>query len=253
MQNSKQYLIDYSIALGDDALILGQRLSEWCANAPFLEEDLAISNVALDFIGRANMYYEYAAKLEGGERSADDIAFLRTEREFRNLLITELPIGDFAFSMARQLIVDLFNLAYLEELQKSADSELAAIAAKSIKESRYHLRRSRDWAIRLGDGTEESHSRIQKAFDDLWGYTHELFQTSEAESALLADGVSVDRAALRERWSAEMDAVLDQATLTRPGEDWSVTGGRNGVHTEHLGHMLAEMQYLQRAYPGLKW
>ena len=251
--NDKQQLINYVTALGDDSMILGQRLSEWCYHGPFLEEDLAITNVALDFIGRAQMFYEYASELQGGARSADDIAFLRDTRDYRNLLIVELPIGDFGFTMARQTIIDLFNQLYLKQLIKSADATLAAIAAKAIKETDYHLRRSQDWVLRLGDGTDESHQRIQQGFDQLWGYVSEMFVMTADESALLAEGVSVDRAALRDTWDTQLNSLLNKATLQWPDSDWQLTGGREGLHTEHHGHLLAEMQFMQRAYPGLKW
>lgn len=253
MSNDNHHLIDYAIAQGDDALIFGQRLSEWCYHAPFLEEDLAIANVALDFIGRAQMFYDYAVELEGNKRTPDDIAFLRDTREFRNLLILELPVGDFGFTIARQFIIDAFNVDYLEKLTASNDARLAAIAAKSIKESRYHLRRSQDWVLRLGDGTDESHERIQKGFDELWGYTGELFTMTPAEQALLVEGIVVDREQLRDEWIRKMQATLQQATLTVPEGEWQSSGGRDGVHTEHHGHLLAEMQFLQRAYPGLEW
>lgn len=253
MSGVKQRLIDYCICLADDALVLGQRLSEWCSNAPYLEEDLAIANVSLDYIGRAKMLFEYAAELEGGERSADDIAFLRNSREYRNFLILELPIGNFAFTMARQLLVDVFALSYLEQLQRSTDPQLAAIAHKAIKETRYHLRRSREWALRLGDGTEESHNRMQRALDEIWGYTDELFEMSSTETALLDQGISVDRTALQSVWNQKIDEILAEATLKRPDASWSVRGGREGVHTQHLGPMLETMQFLQRAYPGLEW
>jgi ring-1,2-phenylacetyl-CoA epoxidase subunit PaaC len=253
MKNQNRDLARYCIALADDALILGQRLSEWCASAPYLEEELAIANVALDFIGRATLLYEYAAEVEGRERSADDIAFLRDAREYTNLLLSELPIGDFAFSIARQLMADAFNVDYLQRLQLSADPQLAAIAAKAIKESQYHLRRSHGWVLRLGEGTDESHQRIQQAFDELWAYAPEFFQMSAAELALLDAGVSVDRRALRGGWNQTMDAVLQEAGLNRPDDSRSISGGREGIHTESLGHLLAEMQFLQRAYPGLEW
>jgi ring-1,2-phenylacetyl-CoA epoxidase subunit PaaC len=246
-------LFHYVLALGDDALTLGHRLSEWCSNGPFLEEDLALTNVALDYIGRARMFYTYAAEVEGRDRTEDDLAYLRDCRDFRNFLITELPRGDFAFTMVRQLILDIFNLEFLQALSGSTDATLAGIAAKASKESRYHLRRSRDWAMRLGDGTEESHVRMQKAVDDLWGYTHELFEMDEQEQALAAAGVAVDRGLLRGRWNDAMEAILQEATLTRPVDEWSIRGGREGMHTEHLGYLLAEMQFLQRAYPGLRW
>ncbi len=248
-----QDLIDYTIALVDDALMLGQRLAEWCSNAPLLEEDLALANVALDFIGRARLFYGYAAELEGGDRDEDAIAFVRDCRDYRNLLILELPRGDFAFSLARQFLVDAFNLVFLEKLGESGDERLAAIAAKSLKETRYHWRRSRDWMLRLGDGTPESHRRVQRALKDLWGYTAELFTMSALETRLMARGVAVDRAALQAPWNALIDAALGEATLKRPALEWSVVGGREGIHTEHLGHMLSELQFLQRAYPGLEW
>lgn len=253
MSSTKQDTVAYAIALGDDALTLGQRLSEWCSNAPFLEEDLALANVALDFIGRARMFYGYAAALEGAGRSEDDIAFLRDVREFRNLLIHELPRGDFAWSCARQYLVDAFNLSFLQALQGSADAELAAIAEKTVKETRYHLRRSREWMLRLGDGTTESRERLQDALEQVWGYTDELFLMSELESRLVQQGIAVDRASLRPAWDSEVDATLAEGGLNRPASNWSVTGGRDGVHTEHLGHLLAELQFLQRAYPGLQW
>lgn len=246
-------LMNYAIALGDDSLMLGQRLSEWCSNAPFLEEDLALANVALDYIGRARMFYSYAAELEGQGRSEDDIAYLRDCREYRNLLIAELPRGDFAFSTARQFLVDAWNLEFLGALQRSGDERLAAIAAKAIKESRYHFRRSRDWMLRLGDGTDESKRRVQDALVQLWGYTPELFGTDAIETRLVAAGIAVDRAALKPAWYARIEPVLAEAGLERPADAWAVSGGRDGVHTEHLGHMLAELQFLQRAYPGQQW
>lgn len=246
-------LFHYTLGLADDALILGQRLSEWCSNAPFLEEDLALANVALDFIGRARMFYAYAAAVEAAGRDEDALAYLRDCREYRNLLIMELPRGDFAFSTARQFLVDAFNLPFLEAMCSSTDPELAAIAAKAVKESRYHYRRSRDWVVRLGDGTAESHRRLQSAFDEIWGYTHELFRPGEAEQRLAAAGIAPDRRALRGQWDALVAPVLAEATLTRPADAWSVDGGREGTHTEHLGHLLSELQFMQRAYPGLQW
>lgn len=251
--HAERDLHDYTLGLADDALILGQRLSEWCSHAPFLEEDLALANVALDFIGRARMFYAYAARLEGKGRDEDALAYLRDCREYRNLLIMELPRGDFAFSTARQFLVDAFNLPFLEALCASADGELAAIAGKAVKETRYHYRRSRDWVLRLGDGTQESHRRLQRALDDIWGYTHELFRITSAEERLIHQGVAPDRRALRARWESLVVPVIEQATLRRPEDAWSVDGGREGTHTEHLGHLLSELQFMQRAYPGLQW
>lgn len=252
-KSDKEVLFHYVLALGDDSLVLGQRLAEWCRNGPFLEEDLAMTNVALDYIGRARLFYTYAAELEGRGRTEDDLAFLRDCREFRNFLITELPRGDFAFTMARQLILDVFYTEFLGRLQGSRDSRLAGIGAKAIKETRYHARRSHDWALRLGEGTEESHGRMQKAVDELWGYSHELFEMDEEERRLADAGIAVDRTQLKQPWQAAIQGILEEATLSPPGEDWSITGGRDGIHTEHLGYLLAEMQFLQRAYPGLQW
>ena len=246
-------LLDYCIALGDDSLILGHRLSEWCRNGPFLEEDLALTNVSLDFIGRARMFFSYAATLERKDRGEDDIAYLRDCREYRNFLINELPNGDFAVTMARQLMVDVYDMGFFTELAQSIDPMLAAIAAKAIKESHYHLRRSEDWIKRLGDGTEESHERVQSAFDQLWGYAAEMFEISDDERQLADAGIAVDRSALKTNWESDMHTILKEATLNIPDIHWTITGGRDGVHTEHLGFLLAEMQFLQRAYPGQQW
>lgn len=246
-------LINYCLALGDDSLILGHRLSEWCSNAAFLEEDLALTNVALDFIGRARMFYGYAANLEGNGKSEDDYAYLRDCREYQNLLINELPNGDFAVTMARQLMIDALDVGFFTALVQSKDTTLAAIAAKALKESNYHLRRSKDWIVRLGDGTHESHQRAQAAFDQLWGYRDELFSLTEQENTLVDAGIAVDRRKLRDKWDATIKAVLQEATLTVPQDEWSIAGGREGMHTEHLGFLLAEMQFMQRAYPGLQW
>ncbi|MCB1753005.1 MAG: phenylacetate-CoA oxygenase subunit PaaC [Gammaproteobacteria bacterium] len=251
--DSKQATLAYALRLGDDSLVLGQRISEWVSNAPFLEEDIACGNVALDYIGRARLYYGYAAELAADGRDEDDFAYLRSAREFRNYLIYELPRGDFAFTQVRQLLVDLFNTGYLAALAGSRDATLAAIAAKAIKETRYHLRRSREWVLRLGDGTGESHRRTQKALDDLWGYTHELFEPDALELRLAAAGTGVDTAALKPEWKRALAAVLNEATLSLPADDWAVRGGRTGYHTENLGHLLTQLQSIHRAYPGCRW
>ena len=243
----------YAVRLADDALVLGHRLSEWSSNAPFLEEDLALSNVALDYLGRARMFYTYAGQVRNDGTTEDDYAYLRDCREYYNLLINELPRGDFAFSMARQFMVDAFNLAFLGQLQGSSDESLAAIAGKAVKESTYHLRRSTDWMMRLGDGTEESLRRLQEAVVELWGFTPELFAMDQLETELLAQGIAVDRTALRTDWEQQVRATLEAAGVTIPEPDWQVEGGRQGVHTEHLGHLLSELQFVQRAYPGLEW
>ncbi|MGB1238112.1 MAG: 1,2-phenylacetyl-CoA epoxidase subunit PaaC [Pseudomonadales bacterium] len=246
-------LYNYVVALADDALVLGQRTSEWCSRAPFLEEDIAISNLALDYIGRARLFYQYAAELEGQGRSEDDLAYFRDEREFTNLLINELPNLDFAFSIARQYLLDVFYCAYLAQLEASADERLAQIAAKASKETKYHLTRSRTWMLQLGGGTDESARRLQEAINELWGYTPELFIDSPDEVALSADGVSVARQSLYDKWHETVSQDVASAGLELPDNNWKVVGGRQGNHSEHLGHMLAEMQILQRSYPGLSW
>ena len=245
--------IEYTLRLGDDALLLGHRVSEWTSHAPFLEEELGLANVALDFIGRARLFYAYAAALAGQGRTEDDYAYRRDEHEFKNLLLMELPRGDFAFTIVRQFLVDSFHMQFLPALAESGDETLAAIGAKTLKESTYHLRRSREWMLRLGDGTEESHYRTQRALDELWAYTDELFAMDPLEQRLSARGIAVERASLAARWTTEVESVLAQATLTRPLSTWSVNGGRAGIHTEHLGHLLTELQCVQRRYPGAQW
>lgn len=249
----KQATQDYVTRLGDDAVVIGHRVSEWCSNAPFLEEDLALQNVALDFIGRARMYYNYAAELADDGRDEDDFAYMRDHREYQNLLLMELPRGDFAYTMVRQLLVDVYNLLYLEQLLKSKDETIAAIAAKAIKESRYHLRRSHEWMLRLGVGSEESHARAQAAIDDIWGFTHELFDVDELEQQMIDAGIGVDSVQLKDGWTREVSDILREATLELPETEWAVRGGRGGYHTEYLGQMLNEMQSVHRAYPGQKW
>ena len=249
----KQATLQYAIRLGDDAVILGHRISEWCSNAPFLEEDIALGNVALDYVGRARMFYGYAAELEGNGKTEDCYPYTRDAREFTNYLINEMPKGDFAFTMVKQLFIDVYNTGVLAELVKSKDETLAAIAAKGIKETRYHLRRSRDWIMRLGDGTEESHKRAQAAIDELWGYTHEIFEMDELEQQLVEAGIAVDITLLRPAWKKIVTEILTEATLTTPEDSWAVRGGREGYHTENLGHLLTEMQFVHRSHPGLQW
>ena len=244
-------LLEAVVGLGDDALVLGQRLSAWCGKSPWLEEDLAVANTALDFLGRARLLYGYAEALGGCDEDA--YAFQRDARAFTNLLIYELPCADFAASCARQVLVDAFDALHLERLSESADAELAGIAAKAHKEALYHRRRSAAWLVRLGDGTAESRCRVQQAVEDVWGYHAELFTPVEAEAGLIAKGVLPDRAALRPQWLAAVTATLDEATLAPPCADWRIDGGRQGLHTEHLGPMLAEMQHLHRSHPGARW
>lgn len=244
---------DYALRLGDDALTLGHRVSEWTSYGPFLEEDIALSNVALDFIGRARMFYSYAATLTGEGKTEDDFAYMRNEREYQNYLINELPRGDFAFTIVRQLFVDVFNTHLLTQLCQSKDETLAAIASKSQKETQYHLRRSRDWTIRLGDGTEESHNRMVEAIDELWGYTPELFEPDELELRLVEAGIAVNTADLKDAWLSDITAILKEATLEIPEADWAIRGGRTGYHTEHLSNLLSVMQSVHRAHPGCQW
>ncbi len=243
----------YVLRLGDNALILGQRLSEWCGHSPFLEEDIAMANIALDHIGRARMLLSHAGDLEGKGRNEDDLAYFRDERAFGNFLICELPNGDYGFTMTRQFLLDVYHLHLYRALANSTDATLAAIAAKVVKESAYHARRSADWVVRLGDGTDESHARMQRALDELWGYTPELFAADAVDADMQAAGVAPDFAAMAQGWRAEVDATLAAATLAVPDDDWVAGGGRAGLHTEHMGRLLAEMQSVQRSHPGLQW
>ena len=244
---------DYVLGLGDNSLVLGQRLSEWCGHGPALEEDIALTNIALDLIGQARMLFSYAGELGGEGRTEDELAFLRDSCDFRNLLLVEQPNRDFGYTIARQFFFDAYSLALYERLCDSSDRRLAEIAAKSVKEITYHLRHSSRWMIRLGDGTEESHVRAQQATDDLWMYTGELFEADAVTELMVANGVGVSPEALRPVWDERVDEVLREATLQRPADQWMTSGGRSGQHTEHLGYLLAEMQFLQRAYPGATW
>jgi ring-1,2-phenylacetyl-CoA epoxidase subunit PaaC len=246
-------LLHAVLARADDALVHAHRLSEWCGHAPMLEEDLALANVALDLLGQARSLYQYAAEIEGKGRSEDDLAYLRDAPAFRNLLMLEQPKGDFAYTIARLFLHSAFLHPWWQAAMGSTDATLAAIAAKAEKEVAYHLRHSGEWLIRLGDGTEESHARAADALDRLWRFTGEFFARSDDEAALIEAGALPDPASVRPHWDATVARVLAEATLDRPKEGWMQTGGRRGVHTEHLGHMLAVMQHLQRAYPGATW
>lgn len=246
-------LFEYLVRLGDDSLILGHRLSEWCGHGPILEEDIAMTNIALDLVGQATSVFQYASEVEGKGRTEDDIAFLRFEREYKNALLVEQPNEDFGVTMMRQFLFDAFRRPLFEQLTKSSDAQLAAIAEKSLKETKYHFKHSAEWVIRLGDGTEESHSRVQSALNDLWRYTDELFFTDEVDADLEAKGVVFSSADLKASWTEMVTKVLDQATLTIPDNGWQHEGGRKGLHSEHLGYILAELQYMQRAYPGMEW
>jgi ring-1,2-phenylacetyl-CoA epoxidase subunit PaaC len=246
-------LYNYVLGLADDALILGQRTSEWCSRGPFLEEDIALSNLALDYIGRARMFYQYAAQIEGKGRSEDDLAYFRDEREYTNLLINELPNFDFGFSIVRQYFIDTHACLYLEQLQLSSDERLSQIAAKAIKESRYHLKRSETWVLQLGQGTVESNERLQNAIDELWGYTPEMFISTPFETQLFEANAAVAREGLKNKWTAQVTTHITASALQIPEQQWQVVGGRKGDHSEHLGHLLANMQIIQRSYPGLEW
>ncbi|QJQ97376.1 MULTISPECIES: 1,2-phenylacetyl-CoA epoxidase subunit PaaC [Halomonas] len=243
-------LIEYLLRLGDSTLVLGQRHAELCGKAPALEEEMALMNVGLDLFGQARNWLTYAAELEGDGRDADTLAFRRDAQDFRNLLLVEQPNGDFAETMARQFLFDAWHVPLLEGLAEASDPRIAEVAAKSLKEATYHLRRSSEWVVRLGDGTEESHARMQRAIDTLWRFTGELVQFDEVDQAMAEAGIAPDAETLVARWNATVEKVLEAATLTRPPADaWMYTGGKAGHHTEHLGFLLAEMQYLPRAYP----
>lgn len=246
-------LVEYLLRLGDDRLVLGHRLSEWCGHGPILEEDIALSNLALDLIGHASMLLKLAGQLEGEGRDEDALAYWRDEHQFRNLQLCELPNGDFGFTILRQFLFDAWSVQLLEALSRSSHADLAAIAAKAVKESRYHLRHSGSWVERLGDGTAESHGRLQAALDELWPWTGELDYQDEVDQALQVDGIAPDLAPLRAPWEALTREVLTRATLTIPGTPPRMTGGRFGRHTEHLGHLLAELQIVARSHPGAKW
>lgn len=242
------------LRLGDSTLVLSQRLCEWVGKGPALEEDMALANTALDLMGQARLWLAYAGEVEGQGRTEDQLAFLRDAHQFRNVLLVERPNGDYAATLMRQFLFDNWYLLLLERLTTSADERIAAIAEKGRKELMYHLRRSTDLVIRLGDGTEESHRRMQLALDDLWPYTGELFAADSVDEVMQAQGIAESVATLRDAWLAQVGRTLAHATLTMPPADaWMHKGGKQGRHTEHLGYLLAEMQFLQRAYPGQQW
>jgi ring-1,2-phenylacetyl-CoA epoxidase subunit PaaC len=243
----------YLLRLADDRLILGHRLSEWCGHGPILEEDIAMANIALDLIGQANLLLDLAGREEGKGRSADALAYFREAVEFRNALIMELPRGDFAFTVMRQFLVSVHSAMLLEHLQRSTHAELAGITAKAFKEARYHARHSADWVLKLGDGTDESHRRAQDALDELWRYTGELFEVPDDERPLIDAGIAVDVSTLREAWREQVGMIIGAATLEVPADVFMQRGGRTGRHTEHLGHLLAEMQIVARSFPGAEW
>lgn len=246
-------LLEYLLRLGDDRIVLGHRISEWCGHGPILEEDIALANTALDHIGQANLLLTLAAQTENAGRDADALAFLRDAIDYRNVLLVELPRGDFAFTTVREFFFAVFGLLQAESLQHSVNRDLAGIAGKMLKESRYHVRHAGEWMLMLGDGTEESHGRLQAAVDDLWRYTGELFMGDEIDRRMAARKVGVDPATLEGRWREQVMEVMRRARVQPPEVKWMQRGGRQGRHTEHLGHMLAEMQVLQRQHPGAAW
>lgn len=247
-------LFQFLLRQGDNALVLGHRTSQWCGTGPALEEDIALTNTALDLIGQTQMWLAYAAEIEDAGRSANDLAYLRDAWDFRNLLLVEFPNGDFGHTLMRQYLFDAFQVPWLTALQESTNIRVSEIAAKSVKEARYHLERSRDTVIALGDGTQESNARMQAALDRLWPYVGEMFVADDTDKAMTEDGTAPDLAGLRGAWDREISATMKAGELVIPDDDYAQMGGRNGKrHTEHLGHMLAEMQVLQRSYPGATW
>ncbi len=245
---------EWLLRAGDNALVLSQRLSEWCGKGPVLEEDMALTNISLDLIGQATLWLSLAGKVEGKGRDEDALAFLRDVQDFRNLLLVEQPNGDYAHTLMRQLYIDLWHALWLDSLQQSGDIEIAHIAEKSVKEVVYHLRRSSDLVIRLGDGSEESHARMQRAADALWMFAGEAFIDDELDQRIASRGIAPLPGSLRERWLARLENIFSEATLILPpATAWMQRGGKRGRHTEHLGYLLAEMQFLQRAYPGAQW
>lgn len=266
----------YTLQLADNALIVGHRISEWCGHGPILEQDIALTNTSLDHLGQARSLYQHAAdlfnKLPKAERDTvftsavlkanidrgemldeDDMAYLRDGWDFRNLLLTEQPNQDWAYTITRSFFYDAFNFFFYTELQKSKDETLAAIAEKSLKEVTYHLRWSSEWMIRLGDGTEESHTRVQQAVNDMWMYTGEMFVPSAVDKAMVAAGMGVNVENIKPLWNERVNAVLEEATIKRPEDAWMQQGGKEGRHSEHLGYVLAELQFMQRAYPNMEW
>ncbi|MBO6620267.1 MAG: phenylacetate-CoA oxygenase subunit PaaC [Balneola sp.] len=250
----KESKIAYLLRLADDRLILGQRMSEWCGHGPVLEEDLALANMALDLIGHASSLYAYAAEVEDEGRDEDHFAYFRDDYEFTNLQLYELPKGDFAFTIARQFLFSSFSYFQYQQLKEAKDEQFAGMIDKHFKEIKYHLRHSRDWVLKLGDGTEESKKRMQEAFDELWMYTGELFYIDAVDEMMLAEGNGADLLSFKDEWKKLVEDTLTEATLSVP--DWDqfmMRGSRTGMHTEHLGHMLAQMQFLRRSHPDADW
>ena len=249
----KENLIKYILGIADNSLILGQRLGELCGHGPNLETDIALTNISLDLLGQTRNYYQYIANLQGEGKTEDDIAFMRSEREYLNVLLVEQPNNHFGFVMARQFYFDVFHLLLMENLQQSKDETLTAIAKKGIKEVSYHLRFSSDWVMRLGDGTSESHEKMQEAIDGLWPFTDELFHLTDADKQMVEEDIGVDVSTLKEAYYKKVSEVLTEATLSVPEEKYFQKGGKQGIHSEHMGFILADLQYMQRTYPNMKW
>lgn len=250
---SQEAKLEYILRIGDNALILGQRLSEWCGHGPILEQDIAITNIALDLMGQARSLMQYAAEIEAKGRDEDQIAFLRDAWDFRNVLLVEQPNEDWAYTITRQFFFDAYNFYFHQKLVESTDAHLAAIAAKSLKEVTYHLRYSSEWMIRLGDGTDVSHEKMQDAVNELWMYTGELLEMNEVDEIMIAEGIGVDLNVIKLLYEQTINDILAEATLQKPVDNWMQTGGKSGRHTEQLGYILADMQFMQRAYPNMKW
>ena len=250
---TQEAFYNYIVRLGDDSLILGQRLSEWCGHGPVLEEDIALTNIALDLIGQTNNLYELAVSIENKGKNVDQLAFLRLEKEYTNVLLVEQPNVDFGYTIVRQFFFDVYRKLVFEALCHSSDERLAGIAEKSLKETKYHLKHSSEWVIRLGDGTEESHTRVQEAVNSLWKFTQELFYQDEVDQKVIELGLGVDSSIFKENWNIHAHKIITEATLTIPRKTWPLEGGRKGTHTEHFGYLLSEMQYMQRTYPNMEW
>lgn len=246
-------LVKYCLRIADSSLVLGQRLGEWCGHGPILEEDIALTNISLDLIGQARAFYTYAAQLENQGKTEDDFAFFRDEREYYNLLLTEQPNGDFGQTILRQFLISTYSYYFYSALKTSNDSTLSSLAEKSLKEVTYHLRHSSEWLIRLGDGTAESHQRVENAIDELWRFTGDMFDMDEVDELLIKEGIAINLASLKEPWEKKVKEVFLKATLKFPENQFMIQGSRNGKHTEHLGHLLTEMQALPRTFPGAEW
>lgn len=251
--SAEEQKLNYVLQLADDALILGQQLSQWCSRGPVLEQDIAIINIALDHIGRARLLYQYAADLKGDDATEDDFAYHRDTNKFKNFLLIEQDNGHWGDTLARSFFIDTYNFYYYDKLTKSTDAQLAAIATKALKEITYHAQWSAEWMIRLGDGTAESHQKIQQSINDLWMFTGELFEDNAAENDMAKANIGVVGASIKKEWDAKVGEVLSIATLQKPTETWMQTGGRKGIHTEKLDYILFEMQAIPRAYPNEKW